>query len=112
MQFLIYSPVFVEHDGTPPDPALLVEMEKFVNEAVAAGVMVTTGALAPHGKRLSLKDGEFTVTDGPFIEVKELTAGFAILQTETVEEAIEWSKRFRLIVGDGESEIVPLFGPE
>jgi hypothetical protein len=111
MQFLVYTPAFVENDGTPPDPALLEEMGKFVQEAMEAGVLVTTGALAPHGKRLELKNGEFLLTDGPFIEVKELTAGFAILQTETIEEAIEWSKRFRLIVGDGESEIVPLFGP-
>ena len=51
------------------------------------------------------------MTDGPFIELKELTGGFAVIQVESLEEAIEWSKRFRKIVGDGESEIVQVFGP-
>jgi hypothetical protein len=33
-------------------------------------------------------------------------------QNPSTEKAIEWSKRFREIVGDGESEIVQLFGPD
>ena len=52
------------------------------------------------------------MTDGPYIEAKELLGGFAVIQVNSLEEAIEWSKRFRQIVGDGESEIVRLFGPE
>jgi hypothetical protein len=38
--------------------------------------------------------------------------GFAVIQAESLEEAIEWCKRFRQIVGDGESEIVPILGPD
>jgi hypothetical protein len=52
------------------------------------------------------------VTDGPFIELKELLGGFAVIRVKSLDEAIEWSKRFRKIVGDGESEIVQLLGPE
>ena len=47
----------------------------------------------------------------PFIEAKELTGGFAVIQVNSLEEAIEWSKRFRQIVGEGETEIVQVFGP-
>jgi len=90
----------------------MAEMGKFIEEAIQAGVVVTTGALQPKGTRLRLAGGTFTVTDGPFIEVKELTGGFAVIQVESLEQAIEWSKRFRQIVGDGESEIVRLFGPD
>jgi len=86
-------------------------MGKFIDEATKAGVVVTTGALQPTGTRLRLTDGTFTVTDGPFIEVKELTGGFAVIDVASLEAAIEWSKRFRKIVGDGESEIVRLYGP-
>jgi hypothetical protein len=89
----------------------MAEMGKFVEEATKAGVLVTTGGLQPKGTRLRLSNGKFTVTDGPFIEVKELTGGFAVIQVNSLEEAIEWSKRFRSIVGDGESEIVQVFGP-
>jgi hypothetical protein len=45
-------------------------------------------------------------------EIKELTGRFAVIQSDSVEDAIEWSKRFRKIVGDGESEIVPIMGPQ
>jgi hypothetical protein len=90
----------------------MAEMGKFIEEAIQAGVVVTTGALQPKGTRLRFAGGNFTVTDGPFIEAKELMGGFAVIQVKSLEEAIEWCKRFRNIVGDGESEIVQLFGPD
>ena len=74
--------------------------------------MVPAGALQPKGARRRLSGGKFTVTDGPFIELKELMGGWAVLRANSLEEAIEWCKRFRNIVGDGESEIVQVFGPE
>src|SRR5215217_630142 len=113
MQFLVYDPNYNPAAAAePPPPELMAEMGKFIGEAMQAGVVVTTGALQPTGTRLRLTGGAYTVTDGPFIEVKELTAGFAVIQTQTLEEAIEWCKRFRAIVGDGETEIVRLFGPD
>ena len=51
-----------------------------------------------------------TVTDGPFTEAKELTGGFALIEVKTKEEALEWAKRFRKIVGDGESVVQEVFG--
>ncbi len=76
-----------------------------------SGVLVTTGALQAKGTRLKLSGGKFTVTDGPFIELKELLGGWAVIRVKSLDEAIEWCKRFRKIVGDGESEIVQVFGP-
>ena len=112
MQFLIYEANLNLETITPPTPELMAEMGKFIEEAMKAGVVITTGALQPKGTRLRLSGGTFSVTDGPFIEVKELTGGFAVIQVQSLEEAIEWSKRFRKIVGDGETEIVQLFGPD
>jgi hypothetical protein len=112
MQFLVYDPNFDPQTATPPTPELMEEMGKFIGEAIQAGVLVTTGALPPKGTRLRLSNGKFTVTDGPFIELKELMGGWAVLRTSSLDEAIEWSKRFRKLIGDGESEIVQVFGPE
>jgi hypothetical protein len=112
MQFLVYDPNFNPETAAPPTPETMAEMGAFIGEAVQAGVVVITGALQPQGARLRLTNGKFTVTDGPFIELKELLAGFAVLEVPSLEEAIEWSKRFRKIIGDGESEIVPLYGPQ
>jgi hypothetical protein len=57
------------------------------------------------GARVSIHDGTFTVTDGPFTETKELVAGFAIIQVASKDEAVEWTKRFLGVVGRGQSEI-------
>ena len=58
---------------------------------------------------MSLKDGDFTVLDGPFTEAKELIGGWALMETRDREEAIEWTKRFLAIVGEGESTIRPVY---
>jgi hypothetical protein len=112
MQFLVYDTNQNPEASAPPSLELIAEMGKFIEEATNAGVVVTTGTLQPKGTRLRLSGGKFTVTDGPFIELKELTGGFAVLEVKSLDEAIEWSKRFRKIVGDGESEIVQLIGPD
>ncbi len=111
MEFLTYDPNYKPEGGPPPTPELMAEMGKFVAEAIQAGVVVTTGALQPKGTRLHLSNGKFTVTDVPFIELKELLAGWAVLRVKSLDEAIEWAKRFRKIIGDGETEIVQVFGP-
>jgi hypothetical protein len=111
MQFMVYDPNYNPEGGAPPTPELMAEMGKFIEEATQAGALVATGALNPKGTRLLLKGGKFTVTDGPFIELKELLAGWAVIQVKSLDEAIEWCKRFRKIVGEGESEIVQVFGP-
>lgn len=111
MQFLIYGTEQNPQMSTPPSPELMAEMGKFMEEAIKAGVVIATGGLQPTGTRLRLSDGKMTVTDGPFIEAKELIAGFAVIQVKSKEDAIEWAKRFRMIIGEGESEIVQVFGP-
>ncbi len=113
MRFMIYDPTFDPNGDTPqPTPEVMAAMGTFIGEAMQAGVLVATGALMPTGTRLRLSNGKFSVTDGPFIELKELLAGFAVIEVGSLEEAIEWSKGFRKIVGDGESEIVQVFGAE
>lgn len=115
MQFLAYDPHYDPDSpeaAAPPSPELMAEMGKFIGEAIQAGVLVTTGTLQRKGTRLRLSGGKFTVTDGPFIELKELMGGFAVLEVNSLDEAIEWSKRFLQIIGEGESEIVQLAGPD
>lgn len=111
MQFMVYDASPNPETAAPPSEAMMAEMGTFIGEAIQAGVVVATGALQPKGTRLQLAGGKFAVTDGPFIEAKELLGGFAVIQVQSLEEAIEWCKRFRMIVGDGESEIVQVFGP-
>ncbi len=45
------------------------------------------------------------MTDGPFTEAKELVGGFAILRTNSKEEAIQLAREFLQVVGEGECEL-------
>jgi hypothetical protein len=56
-----------------------------------------------------LCDGNFSVTDGPFSESKELVGGFAILQANSKQEAIELARDFLRVVGQGECELRQLY---
>lgn len=92
-----------------PDERLYAEMAAFVEELTAAGVLLATGGLEPGGVRVTSSGEEITVTDGPFAEAKEAVAGFALVEVRSKEEAIELTRRFRKIVGDGESVIQQVF---
>ncbi|MET9855933.1 YciI family protein [Streptomyces sp. NPDC006450] len=94
-----------------PDERLYAEMGRFIEELTAAGVLLATGGLEPGGIRVASAGEEITVTDGPFAEAKEAVAGFALIEVRSREEAIELARRFRRIVGDGESVVQQVFGP-
>ena len=96
---------------TAPDESLYADMDRFIQELTASGVLLATGGLAPEGVRMTSSGGEITVTDGPFTEAKDAVAGFALVEVGSREGAIEVTRRFRGIVGDGESVIQQVFGP-
>jgi hypothetical protein len=79
----------------PPDE-VFIEMTKFNEQLLNAGVMLAADGLAPssNGKRVAFDlDGSTSVKDGPFTEAKELVAGFWIWQVSSMDEAVEWIKR-------------------
>lgn len=96
----------------PPSEQPQAEMGAFIAEMSKAGVLLATGGLEPDGTHITAKDGKITVADGPFSESKETVVGFALVEVRSREEAIELSKRFRQIVGDGRGVIKQVFGPE
>jgi len=82
--------------GMPPDPKLEAAMGKYMEEMTKSGVLLEAAGLLPLGKgaRVRAAGGKLTVTDGPFIESKELIGGYAILRARSKEEAIELGKAF------------------
>ena len=90
-----------------PTPEHMAEMDRLIEEMTSAGVLLATeGCMSSaHGARIRRAEGKVTITDGPFTETKELIAGFALLQTRSREEAIEWTRRFLAVAGDGETEL-------
>lgn len=109
MKFLsIYKTV--ERTG-PPSPQEMEKMGKLVEEGFKSGYLVATEGCLPSalGARVRLSNGKLSVTDGPFTEAKEIVGGFAILEAKSKEEAIELTKNFIQIAGDGECEIRQLY---
>jgi hypothetical protein len=100
--------------GQRGDPEMMQRMGKFMEAITKAGVLVETGGLQPsaNGKRVRLADGKVTVIDGPFTESKELVASYAILETPTMAEAVDWTTRFLQVLGRGDCELRPIYeGP-
>ena len=99
--------------GTPPSPEKMAAMGQLIEEMTRAGVMLATEGCLPSvkGARVRITGSKFTVTDGPFTETKEVIGGFALFQVKSKEEAIEWTKRFLQLAGDGESEIRQIYEP-
>ena len=112
MQFLMMTtPDENGQVGAPPSPELMATMGAFVEEGFRNGTIIATGGLDPRVTRISSSGGHVTVTDGPFAEAKEAVVGFALINAASKNEAIEYSKRFWGIVGDGQGVIQQVFGP-
>jgi hypothetical protein len=97
--------------SAPPSQEEMSKMGKLIEEGMKAGWLLATEGCLPSalGARVRLSGGKLTVTDGPFTEAKELVGGFAILRTNSKEEAIELAKQFLPVAGDGECELRQLY---
>jgi hypothetical protein len=78
-----------------PSPDGMEAIGRFHEELAAAGVLLDAGRLhsSSRGARVRFKGASRRVTDGPFLEAKELVGGYWIWQVASLDEAIEWLKR-------------------
>jgi len=88
-------------DFTPPADAVEAMM-KYNEELAKAGHLISLDGLHPveKGARVSFTQGKPTVTDGPFIESKEVFGGYWMVDFKSKEEAVEWAKRVPAAEGD------------
>ena len=110
--------------GAAPSEELLAAMGSYNDELKEAGVLIDLAGLLPsaEGRRVRFAEGDRTLIDGPFAESKRLIAGYWILQVPSMDEAVQWAKRFpfeawsRIYPGEygatGEIEIRRVFEPE
>ena len=83
---------------------------KFNEELTKAGALIALDGLQPltNGARIRFSGGKPTVTDGPFIEAREVVGGYWMLQFKSKQEAIDWVKKCPAQDGDV-IEIRPVF---
>ncbi len=89
---------------------MYTELGHYLDELTRSGVLVATGGLDA-GTRITTSGGELTVTDGPFAETKEAIVSFAVVEVASREEAIELTRRFQAIFGEGRTMMYQVFGP-
>ena len=75
--------------------AILDAYFAFGDEAERAGVLLGGEGLQPTASATTVRvrDGDKTVTDGPFAETKEQLGGFYLLDCKDLDEAIEWAAK-------------------
>ncbi|HLX71860.1 MAG TPA: YciI family protein [Verrucomicrobiae bacterium] len=89
-------------EGFVPPKEAVEKMMKFNEELAKAGALLSLDGLHPlaKGARVSFKGGKAAVTDGPFIESKEVVGGFWMIQVKSKEEAVDWARRVPAAEGD------------
>jgi hypothetical protein len=97
--------------STPPTQQEMAVMGKLVEQGFKEGWLLATEGCLPSalGARVRKSSGNVSVTDGPFAESKEVVGGFAILKANSKEEAIQLTKDFLKVAGDGECELRQLY---
>jgi hypothetical protein len=88
-------------DGVKPTPEEQAAIGEYMQETAMSGVLLSGEGVASSrlGARVEVNDGDVRVLDGPFAEAKELIAGFAILEVDSLAEAVEHARKFALLVG-------------
>jgi hypothetical protein len=92
--------------GIMPSQELLAAMGKYMEELAAAGVLLGGEGLQPtsKGARVKFSRGRPTVTHGPFSD-ERMIAGYAMIQVNSKDEAIEVLKRWPILDANGEVEL-------
>ena len=80
-----------------------------LEELAASGELIVSEALADQSmaKRVSIREGRRISSDGPFGEVKELLAGFYLVECESLERAVEVAEKLPE-ASVGEIEVRPV----
>jgi hypothetical protein len=101
-------------DPSQVDKATVLDINVLNEEMQAAGVRFFAGGLRPASSAKSLRakpNGEVLVTDGPYLETKEHTGGFWILDVASLDEAVAWGRK-AVVACRTPVEVRPFYGEE
>jgi hypothetical protein len=96
-----------------PEPEKVEQMTRFNEELGKALKILDLNGLHPQGTgaRVAFAKGKTSVTDGPFIESKEVLGGYWLLEADSKEEVLKWAQQCPADDGDV-IEIRQIFAPE
>jgi hypothetical protein len=97
----------MEQGGGLPDKSLLAAVGRYYQEMRDAGILCAGEWLQPSARssRIIVNKGQQTVVDGPFTELKELIAGFIVIDVPSRKEAIRWASRCPTLTEDCDVQV-------
>ena len=101
LQMLVIEKADAATEGSGRSPQQKAALSRLKTEMTKAGVLVRSMRLQPSAKakRLVFTSNAMRVTDGPFVESKELIGGFAVMELSGMDEAIDLCRRYADILG-------------
>jgi hypothetical protein len=88
--------------------ASMQKWSDWIAEGYRKGWMENAGdALKSEGRVVNAKKG---VTDGPFVESKEIVGGYSVVQAPSIDAAAELAKGCPALLTGGNVEVRPLAG--
>jgi len=96
-----------------PEPEKVAQMVQFNEEMGKALKILDLNGLRPQdsGARVAFGGGKASVTDGPFIESKEVLGGYWLVEADSKDEVVAWTKKCPADEGDV-IEIRQVYGEE
>ncbi len=108
--------LFVYRSSTESAPMSSEDMQQmmqrwheWIKEGMTKGWMIAPGDGLTQEGRVVVGPNQL-VTDGPFVEAKEIVGGYSIVQADTLDEAAEYAKGCPAAMGKGSIEVRPLAG--
>src|SRR5262249_52489740 len=80
-------------DPSTLDESTIEAIHQLNREMDAAGVTKFACGLGQAYTLRTQPGGDVLVTDGPYLETKELVGGFSILETADLDEALSWARK-------------------
>jgi hypothetical protein len=90
-------------DATPED---LETCDRHADEQTASGSMIMAYALTPRAMATSIRGD--TITDGPFVDSKEIVAGFYIIEAPDLDAALAIARTNPVVREGGGVEVRPV----
>jgi hypothetical protein len=93
--------------GEPLSSPRRAEFARLIAETTRGGVHLVTETMRPskRGRRYKNSSNGVSVFDGPFIETKELIAGYVIVSAASFEDAATWARQYLDVVGANEVDL-------
>jgi hypothetical protein len=107
-----------EQVGEPPE-SLFPAMDETIKDISKTVTIIDTNGLLPTADaatKIRVTDGKTTVLDGPFAESRELVGGYALVEVDSYEQAVEAARKIIQVHTDhwptweGEAEVRQVMG--